>query len=60
MFGALTKIRARIKKLENRACTSCCTKCVSMIDSLARRLAEVEQEIVKIKRQQDDSVVNRP
>lgn len=60
MFGALTKIRDRIKKLENEACTSCCMRCVSMIDSLARRLAEVEQEIVKIKRQQDDSMANRP
>lgn len=43
LFG-LDAIRKRITKLERDTC-HCCPKCTGAIDSICRRLADVEREI---------------
>lgn len=56
----LDKLTKRIWNLEHQVC-QCCPKCVASVDTLARRLAEVEREIAYIKgRQHHDSVAHRP
>lgn len=56
----LDKLTKRIWNLEHQVC-QCCPKCVSAVDALSRRLAEVEREVSYLKGcQRRDTLANRP